>query len=899
MPLSPSFPTDPYAIIDPGLRWYPGATELDLEEASKLIPPLVASIRIGVHEWRLAGYPNISETSRNLLRYWFEERHLIDATDGSKREFKYFFAQREAIETAIWLFEVENAVDPRSLIKYDSSGQVASGHFSEIWTRYVFKLATGVGKTKVLSLLIAWSYFHKLYETDSKLSKNFLLIAPNIIVLDRLFEDFDGLKIFFNDPVLPHDGYGGKNWKADFQVSLHVQDEVGKVSESGNIFLTNIHRIYEGTPQPSISDSDLTDFFLGKKPITKTTQKEFDLSEVVRGIDDLVILNDEAHHIHDEKLAWTRAIESIDSKMRLRTGHGISAQLDVTATPKHSNGAVFVQTVCSYPLVEAIRQGIVKTPVVPDEASRGKLTEHPSDRIHERYADHLKLGYLEWSKRRDNLLKAGKKPILFIMTTTTEESDEVAKYMEQTYPNLTGKVLVIHTNASGEVGTKPGDKELESLREASRKIDSLDSPYECVVSVLMLREGWDVQNVISMVGLRPYTAKSMVLPEQTLGRGLRRMFRNDATLIEYVSIVGTDAFLDFVESVRSEGVELEKVSMSANSIPKAPMLVEVDIDDAKKDIQNLDIPLPKLASRIKREYKNLDDLDISQIVPGGFAVQTFSKSEQREIVFRDLDTDQIAWKTDLGQEVVATSQSVIAYLTLELMRRMKLVGGRDVLYGKVKDYIQDGLFTSAVNLDDLNVLRNLSEVGPRKHLFDNFADAINKLTLVDVGSTEVVSQIQISKTRPMVVNNQEFIQSKKTIFNRVVGDSYLELRFAKFLDDASDVEAFIKLMLSVHFSIPYIRKSGEVSYYYPDFAVRTNSKNVYIVETKGLEDIDVAPKWKALKQWCVDASDLDPMGRSFQPVFISQKDFDEVEKEVKTMEKLVTILGKKEPLGVA
>ena len=146
MPLSPSFPTDPYAIIEPSLRWYPGASELDLEEASKLIPPLVSTIRQGVHDWRLAGYPNISETSRLLLRYWFEERHLIDTPDGAKREFKYFFAQREAIETAIWLFEVENAFDPRSLIKYDSSGQVASGHFSEIWTRYVFKFLTDCAK---------------------------------------------------------------------------------------------------------------------------------------------------------------------------------------------------------------------------------------------------------------------------------------------------------------------------------------------------------------------------------------------------------------------------------------------------------------------------------------------------------------------------------------------------------------------------------------------------------------------------------------------------------------------------------------------------------------------------------------------------------------------------------
>ena len=116
-------------------------------------------------------------------------------------------------------------------------------------------------------------------------------------------------------------------------------------------------------------------------------------------------------------------------------------------------------------------------------------------------------------------------------------------------------MLTIHTNKSGEISEAASGKaadELGRLREASRAIDSPDSPYRAVVSVLMLREGWDVQNVVSMVGLRPYTAKSQVLPEQTLGRGLRRMFREDPELVEYVSVVGTDAFLDFVESIRSE-----------------------------------------------------------------------------------------------------------------------------------------------------------------------------------------------------------------------------------------------------------------------------------------------------------------------------------------------------------
>ena len=98
--------------------------------------------------------------------------------------------------------------------------------FDEDWPRYVIKMATGAGKTKVLSLLIAWSFFHKLYEADSNLARNFLLIAPNIIVLDRLRADFDGLRIFFKDPVLPDNGIAGRDWRDDFQLALHIQDDV-------------------------------------------------------------------------------------------------------------------------------------------------------------------------------------------------------------------------------------------------------------------------------------------------------------------------------------------------------------------------------------------------------------------------------------------------------------------------------------------------------------------------------------------------------------------------------------------------------------------------------------------------------------------------------------------------
>lgn len=236
MALHPEFPESPYTVLDPDQRWFPADESLRDTAYEKLLPPLVAKIRTEVGAWREGGYRETSATSLALLRWWFETPHLIEQADGSQTPFQYYFAQREAVETVIWLHDVRRVRDKFDLIRFDASGAVSAGMFDEKWTRYVVKMATGAGKTKVLSLLIAWSYFHKLYETDSSLARNFLLIAPNIIVLDRLRADFDGLKIFFNDPVLPDNGHDGQNWRDDFQVALHIQDDVRVVRPTGICF---------------------------------------------------------------------------------------------------------------------------------------------------------------------------------------------------------------------------------------------------------------------------------------------------------------------------------------------------------------------------------------------------------------------------------------------------------------------------------------------------------------------------------------------------------------------------------------------------------------------------------------------------------------------------------------
>lgn len=200
MALHPNFPESPYSVLDPSVRWFPADEALRASSSEKLMPPLVPQLRRKVKEFREGGYSGATDTSRSLLNWWFKTPHLMPQADGTMAEFQYYFAQREALETIIYLYDVVGMQDKYDLMRFDSSGTVSSGMFDETWRRFVVKMATGSGKTKVLSLALAWSFFHKLYEPGSGLARNFLVIAPNIIVLDRIYKDFQGLRIFEGRP---------------------------------------------------------------------------------------------------------------------------------------------------------------------------------------------------------------------------------------------------------------------------------------------------------------------------------------------------------------------------------------------------------------------------------------------------------------------------------------------------------------------------------------------------------------------------------------------------------------------------------------------------------------------------------------------------------------------------
>ncbi|MFH1802538.1 MAG: DEAD/DEAH box helicase family protein [archaeon] len=880
MALHKDFPKSPHEILDPSVRWFPADEALRKEGYEKLLPPLVDKIRKDVKQWRESNYEGASETSKALLKWWFETEHPVEDSDGNISLFKYYFCQREAIESIIYLYEVAEVKDKHDLLRYDSSGAVSTGMFAETWRRFVIKMATGSGKTKVLSLVLAWSYFHKLYEEDSDLARNFLIITPNIIVLDRIRADFDSLRIFYEDPILPSNGFGGQNWQDDFQLSLHIQDDANVVRKIGNIFLTNIHRIFDSrTKTATAEDEDTTNYFLGDKPVGATNESKVDLSEIVRDVDELVILNDEAHHIHDERMAWFKSLEDIHNKL-LQKGSKVSLQVDTTATPKQTNGAIFVQTISDYPLVEAIYQDVVKKPIVPDEASRAKLNEIKSSNFTEKYRDFIHLGYEEWKKVYEEHIKVNKKAVLFVMTDDTRNCDEVKDYLEKTYSDLKDAVLVIHTKNNGEISessTGKKEAELKELRKAANEIDGIGSKYKAVVSVLMLKEGWDVKNVTTIVGLRAYSAVSNILPEQTLGRGLRRMYRGQ-DIEEYVSVIGTPAFMEFVESIKNEGVELEKSKMGDRTPAKTPLVVEIDQENKKKDLKKLDIEIPVLTPRVFREYKNLSELDIAKFKYKKIKVRKFSEDEKKEIIFRyvvnrEESKDDIHHKTILDTNAVINFQGAVGFFTQSIMKELRLISGYDILYEKVKYFVQNELFESKVDLEDLNTLRNLSEVEATRTIIETFKKEINDLTVQDKGNAEIRNYIKLSKCRPFVVKNQGYLVPKKSVFNRIIGDSHLELRFANFLEGCEDIISYVKNYFGVHFKIDYKNADGNISDYYIDFIVKKSEKEVFIIETKGREDLDVPLKMARLKQWCEDINRVQKKVK-FDFVYVDEESFD-------------------------
>jgi len=178
-----------------------------------------------------------------------------------------------------------------------------------------------------------------------------------------------------------------------------------------------------------------------------------------------------------------------------------------------------------------------------------------------------------------------------------------------------------------------------------------------------------------------------------------------------------------------------------------------------------------------------------------------------------------------------------------------------------------------VELEHPNTLRNLSELAATKTLLEAFKKAINALTIQDKGDAEIRDTIKLRQTRPFVTKDRSYLIPKKSVFNRIIGDSHFELLFARFLEDCEDVISYAKNYLAVGFKLDYVNADGDISNYYPDFLVKVTAKQIFIIETKGQEDLDVPLKMERLRLWCADINRVQ-QAIHYDYVFVDEVSFE-------------------------
>ena len=176
-------------------------TSAPLFDTKRTTAPCVPALRQKVDQWRNDDYPGVTEATRRLLNHWFRTDHRL--ADG--RRFAYHYSQQHAIETLIFLFEVAKVRRQKTLIESFAARQDLKLLQFDDFARYCIKMATGSGKTKVMALAVAWQYFNAIAEARPDYAKTFLLLAPNVIVFERLRTDFSGARIFRFDPIIPEE----------------------------------------------------------------------------------------------------------------------------------------------------------------------------------------------------------------------------------------------------------------------------------------------------------------------------------------------------------------------------------------------------------------------------------------------------------------------------------------------------------------------------------------------------------------------------------------------------------------------------------------------------------------------------------------------------------------------
>ena len=905
----------------------------------------------------------VTPTTASLLNYWFGEGFC------NERARNFHEGQRQAILNIIYLHEVmgENCVMdayqgiiPELMDRADLA-QLAKPKYQ--MPKYAVKMATGTGKTWVMHALLIWQMLNARHEDveSGRFTQKFLIVAPGLIVYDRLLDAFCGRKkrdeeyrdsqtndYYMNQEVFIPERYRDEVFSFIQNNVVTKEDGIGrKTTGEGLIALTNWH-LFENQMEEKKQDEDVDDsstvtpaeIISDLLPIRPGKSAGNDLGmldrralggtelEYLAGLKDLMVINDEAHHIHEikrngetEEVEWQRGLNAISATKGTRF-----IQVDFSATPFDTKGTgekqvklFFPHIIVDFDLPMAMKQGLVKLLLLDrrQELTDLENLDYNAERdeqgkvvgLSEGQRMMLRAGLTKLNKLEEEFLKndASKNPKMLIVCQDTTVSPFVEEFLKS--EGLEEEdIVTIDSNKQGEVK----DEEWQEIKKKLFDIDRYKSP-KVVISVLMLREGFDVNNICVLVPLR--SSQAPILLEQLVGRGLRLMWRESdyidikredrlrvlknhqppRTYIDTLSIVEHPAFIKFYDDLQDQGlVAVDEGDVGAGGATGDILTVGLREDYGKYDFQ-WPVILHDSIDEFEDAEVDLDDLEPFTMYPLPL-LRKFLAKEGETFVSQESLT-----KTTFGKYKVTANlfnasgyneylQKLLRVVTLrfENCRRqgfptIQINGAQTV---QVMDwYIREKLFSAPFNPfqgNDWKIL--LAKDGiVTKHIVEQFAVAIykmqNRLTTINAE----VSHTDFSSLRAIKMRESYSMEVQKCIYPRLGYPSHgggLEKAFIEFLDRDAEVERFLKINENGHsFAIIfYVRKDGLMATYHPDFIVATADK-VYLIETKGddkVDDVNVRQKQTATIEWIKKINALEPedrMNRTWEYVLVGESVF--------------------------
>lgn len=864
---------------------------------------LVGLLQAKVDAWASDDYPDASELSRDLLHYWFGGPHLM--ADGITF-FQWHPHQRRAVETAIYLYEVEGLRRTEQYVAL--AGMPERAAQKAPWAKIGLQLATGSGKTKVMSLLMVWAHLH-WQQGDQSEAFGFggtqVLLAPNLIVLERLLADFANGAIFQSDPLIP------PQYHADFELQVVTPDSVPAewLPAQGYLVVANIQKLYpEDAPPPPAPTVDDPEFdFDGNGPESAPTKIEMGTPRLLDFVQSartpVLVYNDEAHHVHDEAVhygkttaikeelkegvAWNRVLNAIQKR------HGLALQIDLSATLfEEDSKQWFRHTVYDYPLQQAIRDRIVKQPFMgkltlqyksgPDGGSaEGDAFDTSIPMINmaeknafDKYTNLIQAGIAEWKKEQGLLDQFGipRKALLFIVCNDRKDAGEITARLEEFADKETGEMLFRGKIIEIHIGRKEAsnEKDWEKVKKDINRVDSSDSPYTVVVSVMMLKEGWDVRNVKVIVPLRPCDSRQ--LTEQLLGRGLRRMFppvwspegeRRDQSEVERLYIIRHPSFEHIIKHMTDI---IEEEDEENEGQPHNPSRILVKMVEPESEREARDIPLTSIVGAFETGPGWADQINrgkmppLEKRLPYGATLKAVEGTIKHEGA-----ADAGFIKEDpLHYEVqtvgYARIDTVVSNYAEHIRQELRLTGADfAAIKGVVKRFLERCTFDlpgitlslETIEEDDDNRLIMIENIR-REDVWAAVTRQVSKI----IGEARAGKETQEVQTKTVSAKelfefettpSDHFLKNPtKCVHTLCCFDSGDEKKLAELLDEADDVAAWIwNDQTGVGYRLQY-SFAGRMSFYYPDFLVRLTNGDLYIIESKGSKRVkDVAKKERA------------------------------------------------------